>query len=255
MSELEDEGIGRIRSRLGGTAILLAALLLLAGCGAKHTVGDYVIHDPAEEEGGEGAEQAPSESTSSGGSDSAPPKGSKEAESASVGEAEADPAVNRYMDADGTSYGGEDWAAEVRNEGDRYWLVTPFDPATTYATVRAASRMQGLPLAEEDFAAHSFRTKVAFRGWQGGTETGMGLFMKVLTKGFGKDARYAFEVQVKPRKDGSGSRVTVKQDREVQRGDRTQDVGDWVPADSPDPDITRDYVQALQRAFGEKGAS
>lgn len=252
MSELEDEGIGWIRNLLGGSTVLLA-LLLLAGCGAKHTVGDYVIHDPAEEESG-GTEQEGAKSKQKASSEPAQEQAAQEAQSESVGEAEPDEAVNRYMEAEGTSYGGEEWAAEVHNDGDRYWLETPLDPAATYATVRAASRMQGLPIAGENREERRFRTKKAFRGWQGGSETGVGLFMKVLTKGFGKDARYTFEVQVKPQESGEGSRVTVKQDREVQKGDRTQDVGDWVPADTPDPEITRDYVQALQRAFGEKGA-
>ncbi|MFA9460548.1 hypothetical protein [Thiohalorhabdus methylotrophus] len=210
---------------------LLLAAALLVGCGAKHTVGDTVVYDP-QANGPEGR-QAPESS------DNQKPAPAKKDES-----------VGQFMEADETSVGGREWVAEIHEEDGRFWLEVPFEVPTTYAGVRASTLMQGLTLAKERFGAHRFVTEQAYWAWHPESESGLGLFMRVLTKGFGKNARYRFEVAVQDLANG-GSRVEVRQHRQIIEGNERQDVGDWVPADEPDPEITRNYLSGLQKAFGE----
>ena len=219
-------------------AALVGVLALsLAGCGAKHTVGDKVVYDPEAEE--ESASEA-KPSSPGGGDDAA--QGTMEPTQPAQEKAQ-------FLEAKGTSYGGEDWVAEIKGEDGDLWLLSPFDEATTYAAVRAATFLQGLRMKEEHFDQRRFTTTLGYRAWHPESEGGLALTMKVLTKGFGKDARYRFRVAVDPR-DG-GSRVDVAQHREVMEEEPQQDVGDWVEADEPDPAITRKYLEGVQRAIGE----
>ena len=214
---------------------VLAGAVFLAGCGAKHTVGDKVVYDPGEPEQAAKKASPGKASGGGGGGPQEPP--------------EPDPTVDRFVRAKGTSYGGEDWVAEVHREGARFWLKSPFDEESTYAMVRAATFLQGLRLAEEDFDRRRFSTQLAYWSWHPDSESGFGLFMKVLTKGFGKDARYRFDVRVEDLPEG-GSRVRIRQHRQVMEEEPHEDVGDWVPAEKPDPEITRKYIKGLQRALG-----
>lgn len=218
-------------------ALIAATAALTAGCNAKHTVGDTVIHDPEADGQAENA---------GNGQDAA---GSGQADEGATETTKPEPQTGQFLKAKGTSLGDEDWVAEIRGEGKGVWLASPFDAATTYAMVRAATYLQGLRLAEEDFQARRFTTSRAYKAWHSDDEGGWSLTMKVLTKGFGKDARYRFSVAVDPR-DG-GSRVDVAQYREVMEETPQQDVGDWVEADEPDPEITRKYLEGVQRALGE----
>ena len=221
---------------------MVGLLLLLAGCGAKHTVGDTVVYDPEadEEQAKNGPPEQPAQDRQTGDGGEAGPGE----------ETKAEPQKGQFVEAKGTSAGGEDWVAEIHNKGRKLWLVSPFDEATTYAMVRAATFLQGLRLAEEDFDGQELTTTLAYKAWHSDDEGGMALTMKVLTKGFGKDARYRFRVSVDPLRDGRGSRVNVDQYREVMEEEPHQDVGDWVAADKPDPAITRKYLQGVQRALG-----
>lgn len=204
--------------------VVVVALVLVAGCGAKHTVGDTVVHDP----------EADKQEGQAGGPE----------------ETEPEAQTGQFLEARGTSVGGEDWVAEIHRKGRRLWLVSPFDEATTYAMVRAATFLQGLRLAEEEFDRQRFTTTLGYKAWHSDNEGGWALTMKVLTKGFGKDARYRFRVSVKPLEDG-GSRVNVRQSRQVMEEEPHEDVGDWVKADKPDPEITRNYLEGIQRAMGD----
>ncbi|MEF8792421.1 hypothetical protein [Thiohalorhabdus sp.] len=285
------------RLSLAATA-MVAAAVLVAGCGAKHTVGDTVIYDPEAEssqaqdapEGSASEEGSPEKGDEppEGGAASGPDSGSGERAEGSGdstkargssepsarkeggeggdatetdgqadnggGEAPDEPTkpeqAGQFMEAKGTSVGDEEWLAEIRGEGEGQWLASPYGPAATYAMVRAATYLQGLRMAEEDREARRFTTTRAYKAWHGDNEGGWSLTMKVLTKGFGKDARYRFRVSVDPR-DAGGSRVSVDQYREVMEEEPHQDVGDWVEADGPDPEITRKYLEGVQRAIGE----
>jgi hypothetical protein len=225
-----------LRGPAGAAGLILAAALL-AGCGAKHTVGDTVIYDP-EAEAEDGQNQ----------SDRAPQEG--EGQDGKVETTESAPEKGQFVEAKGTGVGGEDWVAEIRKEGRKLWLVSPFDEATTYAMVRAATLLQGLKLETENFDDQRLSTTYAYKAWHGDDEGGIGLTMKILTKGFGKDARYRFKVSVE-RLEGGGSRVTVRQLRQVMEEEPHEDVGDWVKADKPDPAITRKYLEGIRRAMGE----
>ena len=229
-----------------------AAVLGLGGCGAKHTIGDKVIYDPESEE----TEQA-EQPQKSGKGDQAVEAQPAEEQAAADPEAEGpteptkpEPQAGQFVEAEGTSFGTEDWVAEIHGEGDKLWLVSPYDPATTYAAVRAATFLQGLRMKEEHFDQRRFTTTLGYHSWHPESEGGMALTMKVLTKGFGKDARYRFRVAVEGRPEG-GSRVEVHQYREVMEEEPHQDVGDWVEADGPKPEITRKYLEGVQRALGD----
>ena len=215
---------------LGGAVVITAV-----GCGAKHTVGDKVVYDPEAQPEEEAA--PPKEATGEG--SEGPTEPTKPA-----------PQTGQFVEAQGTSYGGEDWVAEIKGEDGDLWLLSPFDEATTYAAVRAATFLQGLRMKEEHFDQRRFTTTLGYRAWHPESEGGLALTMKVLTKGFGKDARYRFRVAVERLPDG-GSRVDVAQYREVMEEEPHQDVGDWVEAEKADPEITRDYLQGLQRALGD----
>lgn len=229
---------GKLCGRVIFFAVLTATTAALtAGCGAKHTVGDTVVHDP---EAGESAANADNGQGTGG---------SEPADDGPTEATKPEPQTGQFLKAKGTSVGDEDWVAEIRGEGEGLWLASPFEPDATYAMVRASTYLQGLRLAEEAFQARRFTTTLAYKPWHGDDEGGWALTMKVLTKGFGKDARYRFRVAVDPR-DG-GSRVDVAQYREVMEETPQQDVGDWVEADEPDPEITRKYLEGIQRALGE----
>ena len=221
-----------ILRRPAAVAGLILAAMLLVGCGAKHTVGDTVIYDPEAEEQGDQGQQA------------------GEAQGDEVETTKAAPEKGQFVEAKGTSVGGEDWVAEIHKEGRKLWLVSPFDEATTYAMVRAATLLQGLKLDAEDFDHQRLTTTYAYKAWHGDDEGGMALTMKILTKGFGKDARYRFKVSVE-RLEGGGSRVNVRQVRQVMEEEPHQDVGDWVKAKKADPAITRKYLEGIRRAMGD----
>ncbi|KPV39140.1 hypothetical protein AN478_12680 [Thiohalorhabdus denitrificans] len=225
------------------TVVAGLAILGLSGCGVKHTVGDTTIHDP--EAGQEQEAQADSNGTVPG--DAAETGAGAEGPTEPT---EPAPETGQFLEAKGTSYGGEDWVAEIRGEGEGLWLASPFDADTTYAMVRAATFLQGLRLTEEDLDRRRFTTSLAYKAWHGEDEGGFALTMKILTKGFGKDARYRFRVAVDPLEDG-GSRVAVDQYREVMEEEPHQDVGDWAKADEADPEITRDYLEGLRRGLGD----
>jgi hypothetical protein len=202
----------------------------------KHKVGDDVVYDP---EAKEGAKAAEAEQSAKQGGDQGPTEPT-----------ETPPQRGQFIEAEGTSYGDEDWVAEIRREGDRLWLISPFDEVTTYAMVRAATFLQGLRLASEAFDRQRFTTSLAYKAWHGDDEGGWALTMKVLTKGFGRDSRYRFRVEVERLEDG-GSRVNVRQFRQVMEEEPHEDVGDWVEADETEPGITRDYLEGIQRALGD----
>lgn len=225
-----------------GAVGLVLVLVLLAGCGAKHTVGDTVIYDPEAQQEGGGSEAAKGSQDRQGEDGKGP--------SAKAEDSEPAPEKGQFVEAKGTSIGGEDWVAEIHQEGRKLWLVSPFDEATTYAMVRAATLLQGLKLESENFDDQRLTTTYAYKAWHSGDEGGMALTMKILTKGFGKDARYRFRVSVERLPDG-GSRVNVRQRRQVMEEEPNEDVGDWVEADKPDPAITRKYLEGIRRAMGE----
>jgi len=221
---------GPVRSLLA-PALAAACLSLLVGCATTSGEGGKAAQgsgaSQARENGEAGSQKAPDEST------------------------KAEPQTGQFLKAEGTSVGGEDWVAEIHRKGRKLWLVSPFDAATTYAMVRASTFLQGLRLAEEDFDHQTFTTTLAYHSWHPESEGGFALTMKVLTKGFGKDARYRFRVSVERLDDDTGSRVDVRQFREVMEEDPSQDVGDWVKADKPDPEITRGYLKGVQKALGD----
>ncbi|MFP4561328.1 MAG: hypothetical protein ACLFRB_11490 [Thiohalorhabdus sp.] len=238
---MPDDALHRGRThRLPGLLTLALTVGLLAGCGVKHTVGDNTVHDP----------EAGQEQEAQDGPDGEAPAEAEAGDKGPTEPTEPAPETGQFLEAKGTSIGGEDWVAEIRGEGEDLWLASPFDADTTYAMARAATFLQGLRLTEEDSARRRFTTSLAYKAWHGDDEGGLALTMKVLTKGFGKDARYRFRVAVDPLEEG-GSRVAVEQYREVMEEEPHQDVGDWVEADEADPEINRDYLEGLRRGLGD----
>ena len=261
-------GNGEAWKRAIFCAVLIAATAALtAGCNAKHTVGDTVIYDPNAEDNGsaedreaEASEADQQAKRSNGGSEpkNANEAGARESDGTASGRSaetapdettDPEPQAGQFVKAKGTSVGDEDWVAEIRGEGQDLWLASPYDPAATYAMVRAATYLQGLRMAEEDFEERRFTTSLAYKAWHPEGEGGWALTVKIFSKGWGKDARYRFRVAVDPWQDGS--RVKVTQYRQVMEEEPHQDVGDWVAADEPDPEITRKYLEGVQRAIGE----
>lgn len=240
-------------SRLWRGVVLAGVFILVAGCGAKHKVGDTVVYDPAAEEGakeGDPTRQGEDAVAGNGAGDDGGTSTRKEGAAPPSQPTEAESQKGQFIEAEGTSMGGEDWVAEIHREGERLWLISPFGDVTTYAMVRAATFLQGLRLAEEDFDRQRFTTRLGYKAWHGDNEGGFALTMKILTKGFGRDSRYRFRVAVESLPDG-GSRVNVRQFRQVMEEEPHEDVGDWVEAEKPEPAITRAYLEGVQRALGD----
>jgi len=218
------------------TAVLLAGLVGLTGCGGvKHTIGE-----PSDEENGAASDGR------------APATGPKEMTNGpaprELDEPPGAPETRDFLEASGTDFGNVVWAAEVHREGKKVWLTAPYDPAFTFAAVRAGTVYQGLPLRSEDFDARTLATDWAYHDPHPEGESGFALFMRVLFKGFGKDTLYRFDIAVEPGDDG-GSRVVLSQERQVVEETWREDVGEWVPGE-PEPDITAAFAEGLRKALG-----